>query len=269
MRIQGGVYWFGEDGKFYAKSDYGPQQPSTEAITITEANTLKQMSIPTPWEEVINVVTDYYYPRVAVTDFIMWEGLEKPLIAPGGSYTFFPTATYNGETVPSLIGSATITITANTLADGTGTNLTLFAGVISGADAVSCILTVTNGEAVQGYVTSIKLTGTIYYAERATETTENAASIAIYGRHRVVNNSVMNHDGEYMPTINSAIGAIEVQMQARPDVQFDYRLMHAATVTIAKYNISAEERRIAYKSHKWLDTSGQNVLTTLRLEEIR
>lgn len=270
MRIRGSQYWFGEDGKFYANIAYYDTTIQTvEAITITEANTLKQMSIPTPWEEVINVVTDYYYPRVAVTDFIMWEGLEKPLIPASGSYTFFPTATYNGALVPSLIGSATITITANTLEDGTGTNLPLFVGVISGADATSCILTVTNFEAVSGYVTSIKLTGTIYYAERATETTENAASIAIYGRHRVVNNSEMNHNGDYSLNINSLIGAIEVQMQARPDTQFDYRLMYQATVTIAKYNISAERRLIAYKSHKWLDTSGQNVLTTFRLEEIR
>ena len=269
MRITYGLYWFGEDGKFYAKTGYPPQQPTIEAQTITEANTLKQMALPMPWEDVINATTDYYYPRLPVTDFVMWEGLEKPLIAASGSYTFFPTATYNNETVPSLIGSATITITANTLADGTGTNLTLFAGVISGADATSCILTVTNNEAVPGYVTSVKLTGTIYYADRATETTEDAASIAIYGKHRVVNNNPMNHDGLYGLTVNSDFSYIEVQMQARPDVQFDYRLIHTAYVNLPKYNLIDVLRMIGYKSHKWLDNSGQNVLTTLRLENQR
>ena len=270
IRIKADQYWFGEDGKFYAKNDYGPQQMPIEANDITEANTLKQIAIPVPWEEVINVVTKHYYPRTAITGFMMWEGLEKPLIAPGGSYTFFPTATYNNEVVPSLIGSATIAITANTLADGTGTNLLLFGGVISGADATSCILTVTNYEAVSGYVTAVNLTGTIYYAERATTTTEDAASIAIYGRHRLVVSNEMNHDGVYNYVgTNYAISTIEVQIQSRPDIQFDYRLMHRADVTIDRYNISAETRQIGYKAIKWLDNSGQNVLTTLRLEPVR
>ena len=266
LRITYGLYWFGEDGKFYAQ---GFWTIPTEAQTITEANTLKQIALPLPWEDIINATTDYYYPREPVTDFVMWEGLEKPLIAAGGSYTFFPVATYNNETVPSAIGSATITITANTLADGTGTNLTLFAGAISGADATSCILTVTNNEAVPGYVTSIKLTGTIYYSERKTETTEDAASIAIYGKHRVVNDNPMNHDGLYGLSTTSDLRYIEVQMQARPDLQFDFRLIHTAYVDLPKYDISNLLRMIGYKSHKWLDTSGQNVLTTLRLENQR
>ena len=269
MRITYGLYWFGEDGKFYAKTGYASQQPTTEAQTITEANTLKQIALPLPWEDIINATTDYYYPREPLTDVVMWEGLEKPLIASGGSYTFFPVSTYNNETVPSAIGSATITITANTLADGTGTNLALFGGTISGADATSCILTVTNFEAVSGYITSVKLTGTIYYAERKTETTEDAASIAIYGRHRVINDSPMNPDGVYGLTTNSDLRYVEVQMQARPDLQFDFRLIHTAYVDLPKYNISNLLRMIGYKSNKWLDNSGQNVLTTLRLESER
>lgn len=274
VRAQEDKWFINETGQFEVR-DYisGPGGFPDAPNQINEANTLKQIAIAQPWEEIANVRKYVSHIRTQVDNFIMWEGLEKPLIAAGGSYTFFPVATYNGETVPSLIGSATITISANTLADGSGTNLPLFVGVISGADATSCILTITNFEAVSGYVTSAKLTGTVYPSQDKVSTSEDATSIATYGRHRLTLNGRLSDDVSKYNYVGNLLGSptIEVQMQARPDIQFSFPLFNRVAVSLPKYNIIVvlgPNRFISFVNHKWLDTSGQNVLTNIRLEEI-
>lgn len=264
-------WWIGENGMFKDMGNVITPGTHTAAVEITEENTLKQIVIAQPWEEVLNTLKYTSYPRVEITNFVMWEGLEKPLIAPGGSYTFFPIATYKNETVPSLIGLSTITITANTAADGSGTNLALFAGVISGADATGCILTVTSFEpTLSGYITSITLTGTVYAADPVIFTGEDAASIAIYGKHRLIFNNRLSQDKNMYAFFTgfSLRPNINVTMQARPDKQFNLPLYYYAVTTLPKYGIGAisgANTFIAYKSHKWLDTSGQNVLSNFIL----
>ncbi|MGE9191028.1 hypothetical protein, partial [Escherichia coli] len=83
--------------------------------------------------------------------------------------------------------------------DGSGTDLSAsFSGVISAADAIGCILTVTNNHgSLSGYITAITLTGTVYQSEKKVEDTEDAASIAIYGRRRIILNNRMNPDAIY------------------------------------------------------------------------
>jgi hypothetical protein len=266
-------WWIGEDGMFKDMGNVIIPGTHMAAVEITEENTLKQIMIAQPWEEILNVLKYTSYPRVAVTDFVMWEGLEKPLIAPGGSYTFFPIATYNNESVPSDIGSATITISANTLEDGTGTDLFLFGGVISGADATGCVLTVTSYEpTLSGYVTSIKLTGTIYAADPVVFIGEDTASIAIYGKHRLVLNNRLSQDKNLYSFFTgfSLRPSINVTMQARPDKQFGLPLYYYAVTTLPKYGIGAilgANTFIAYVNHKWLDNSGQNVLSNFILHQ--
>ena len=277
IRAHEDKWYIAEDGEFriYTNLSGPPSFPSTIAsLNISEENTLKQFAVPVPWEEITNVRKLSATPRVAKTDYVMWTGVDAPQLAPTESFTYFPTSTYNNESVPSEIGTATINITANTAADGSGTNLTLFSGVISGADATGCILTVTNNEpTLTGYVTSINLTGTVYAPEPETTTTEDATSIATYGRRRLVLNGRLADDVTKYNYVGNLLGSptIEIQMQARPDEQFNIPLFYYAAVNLPRYNIviaSGVNRFIAHVSHKWLDQSGQNVLSTFRLEEI-
>ena len=269
----GYTWYITGDGVFHAYIEgYGPQAPDIETVEILESNTLKQIALPTPWENITNVVKKNATPRVAKTGVVMWTAVDAPQLAPTESFTFFPVSTYDNKVVPSEIGSATITLAANTAADGSGTNLTLFSGVISGADATGCILTVTNNEpTLTGFVTSATLTGTVYAPEPVTETTEDAASIAIYGRRRAVLGNRLSDDVDnfgYSSEV-TATPTFEVQMQARPDEQFALDLFNRIYVTIAKYGLTDDLRKIAYIEHKWLDQSGQNVLSTFRLEITR
>ena len=121
---------------------------------------------------------------------------------------------------------------------------------------------------MSGYITAITLTGTVYPAERKLNEQTDTASIAIYGKRRVILDNRMNDDSAY-----NYIGArvdspnIQVMLQARPSEQFAFDLFYEVDTTIGKYNITNDPRLVGFISHKWLDSSGQNVLTTLRLEE--
>lgn len=264
------LWWIAADGELYLMSMRNFASFPAAVPTITESNTLKQFAVPVPWDEIINVRREYYYPLQTIANYVMWTGVEVPLVAAGASTTYFPQSTYNNESVLSIISAATISITANTAADGSGTDLSgSFSGVISGADAVSCILTVTNNHgSLSGYITAITLTGTVYPSEKKIEDTEDAASIAIYGRRRIVLNNRMNPDATYH-YIGSSVDSpnIQVMLQARPSEQFAFDLFYEVDTTITKYNITNDPRLVGFISHKWLDSSGQNVLTTLRLEE--
>ena len=264
------LWWIAADGILHIKTMADFNNFTTATPTITESNTLKQFAVPVPWDEIANDNKSYYYVHRAVTGYVMWTGVEAPLVAAGASTTYFPQATYNNEVVPSAISAATISITANTAADGSGTDLSAsFSGVISASDAIGCILTITNNHgSLSGYITAITLTGTVYPAERKLSEDTDDASIAIYGKRRVILDNRMNNNGVY-----NYIGArvdspnIQVMLQARPSEQFAFDLFYEVDTTITKYNITNDPRLVGFISHKWLDQSGQNVLTTLRLEE--
>lgn len=264
------LWWIAADGVLWIMTLQNYDNFPNATPTITESNTLKQFAVPVPWDEICNYNKFYYYVYSTVTGYVMWTGAEFPLVAAGASTTYFPVSTYNNATVPSAIGSATISITANTAADGSGTDLSAsFSGVISAADAISCILTVTNNHgSLSGYITAITLTGTVYASERKLLESEDAASIAIYGKRRVILDNRMNNDG-YYTYIGSRVDSpnIQVMLQARPSEQFAFDLFYEVDTTITKYNITNDPRLVGHISHKWLDNSGQNVLTTLRLEE--
>ena len=147
------LWWIAADGVLWIMTMQNFDNFPSATPTITESNTLKQFAVPVPWDEIVNVNKSYYYVYKTVTGHVMWTGTEVPLVAAGASTTYFPQATYNNTTVPSGIASATISITANTAADGSGTDLSAsFSGVISAADAIGCILTVTNNHgSLSGY----------------------------------------------------------------------------------------------------------------------
>lgn len=266
------LWWIAADGVLWIMTMQSFSNFPSATPTITESNTLKQFAVPVPWDEIVNVNKSYYYVYRIVTGHVMWTGTEAPLVAAGASTTYFPTATYNNMTVPAGFSSATISITANTAADGSGTDLSAdFSGVKSAIDAMGCILTVTNNHgSLSGYITAITLTGSVYASERKLLETRDESSIAIYGERRVILDNRMNSDGNYS-YLGSRVDSpnIQVMLQARPDEQFAFDLFYKVDTTISKYNITNDPRLVGHISHKWLDQSGQNVLTTLRLEELK
>jgi hypothetical protein len=205
--------------------------------------------------------------------------VDVPYIAAGGTDSYWSPLTYNSEAVPAWNYITPVTptdYTANTIADGSGTDLSASISVSYTVYGDTVKFNVTNNHATDGaYITLLKLRGDpVTFTKRFIEY-EDAASIAEYSKHTYKSdspycqNSVLVAEN-YAYTENFGLNDpfVEVQLQARPDRQFNLKLFWKVNTVIAKFGIS-EQRTIGHVSHKWLDPKGQNVLTTLILENIR
>ena len=171
---------------------------------------------------------------------------------------------------------ATTDFTANTLADGTGTNLTAsFSVAVTDFGDNAKLVISNNHPTLAGYVTFLQLRGDAVTTQgRGYQFNTETASLAKYGRHDFVvdskftqNNYTAGNMINYSIYLRSNRPNVEVQIDARPDVQFDADLFDTAPVDIAKYSIN-EDRQITYIKHKWLEPNGQRAVTTLILETI-
>lgn len=251
----------------------------TMATTITESNTLKQIALPVPWEEIKNYFKIYYSPRVVVTATPLYTFAETPLISATGSETRWGNYTYNNEQVPAInviTPVATTDYTANTLADGTGTDLTAsFSVAVTDFGDNAKIVISNNHPTLSGYVTFLQIRGDAVTTQGGGyQENIESASITKYGRHDFIVNSkyVQNYYTAnlmilYANYLRSNRPNIEVQIDARPSIQFDTDLYMAVPVNIAKYSIN-ENREIGYINHKWTEPNGQRTITTLILETI-
>ena len=251
----------------------------TMGTTISESNTLKQIALPVPWEEIKNYFKSYYTPRVVVTATPIFTLAEVTSIAATGSETRWGDYTYNNEQVPAIniiTPVATTDFTANTLADGTGTDLTAsFSVAVTDFGDNAKIVISNNHPTLAGFITFLQVRGDAVTTQgRGYQLNTEAASIAKYGRHDFVVDSkfvqnyfTANSMINYSRHLRSNRPNIEVQIDARPDMQFDAELFKLVPVDIAKYAID-EDRTIGYINHKWVEPNGQRTVTTLILEVI-
>lgn len=84
------------DGTFeFQNRDYS----GSSAYAITQAEMLKDITSPQPWETVRNIVDIKVYPRVLQTNVDLYEMRDTPEIAASGSLTLFGDLTYDGRKV--------------------------------------------------------------------------------------------------------------------------------------------------------------------------
>ena len=276
-KVRPSNFWIGADG--VARNYSLLIASGAFATTISESNTLKQIALPVPWEEIKNYFRVYYTPRVVVTVTPIFTIAETPLVPATQTETRWVDYTYNNENVPAinvLTPVATTDFTANTLADGTGTNLTAsFSVAVTDFGDNAKLVISNNHPTLAGYVTFLQLRGDAVTTQgRGYQFNTETASLAKYGRHDFVvdskftqNNYTAGNMINYSIYLRSNRPNVEVQIDARPDVQFDADLFDTAPVDIAKYSIN-EDRQITYIKHKWLEPNGQRAVTTLILETI-
>jgi hypothetical protein len=251
----------------------------TMGTTISESNTLKQIALPVPWEEIKNYFKSYYTPRVIVTATPIFTLGETPLISATGNETRWGDYTYNNEQIPAIniiTPVATTDFTANTLADGTGTDLTAsFSVAVTDFGDNAKIVISNNHATLAGFITFLQVRGDAVTTQgRGYQLNVEAESVTKYQRHDFVVDSkfvqnyyTANNMLNYSSHLRSNRPNIEVQIDARPDMQFDADLFKLVPVDIAKYTID-EDRTIGYINHKWVEPNGQRTVTTLILEVI-
>lgn len=271
-----GQFWVAADGQ---ATFLGRQAlyNAAAAVNVTQAELLDSIFLPQPWNSVRNIVRVKVYPRVVSAAVELWRMQDKPLVLPGAALTVFAEFVASAAVVPgqnTVSPVATTDYTANTLANGTGTNLTANFTVTSFTTyGTSAKIVLTNTGATAGYVTLLKVRGDAVAAPNATVLERDVSSGSAYGQ------KLLNLD---LPWQQSIAGAADfaywlaslfddprsfptIQIEAREDLQFGYDLFDRINLAVAAKGIDSDYY-IGKIEHHWQFETGQGVVTTWRLE---
>ena len=178
--------WVDESGMIQAYH-FGAGQ--LVASTLRDNVMLKNMILPVPWENIKNHQKLYYYVAsiTAGAGSDLASVVDIPLVAAGATSSYWSEMTYNSEPAPAwnyVTPTTPTDYTANTAADGTGTDLSASISVSYTIYGNSVKFTVTNNHPTDGaYITLLKLRGDPVTFQKRFVEYENSASIAEFSRH--------------------------------------------------------------------------------------
>ena len=233
--------------------------------------------IPTPWEAIKNYVRVYAKARRASTG-TLWTLQSIPYISAGSSITIW--AEYNstaGDIVPATSVTtpvATTDYTANSLEDGSGTDLTANISIALTSYATTSKLVITNTGVAGAYLTTMKLRGTSIVSDDYTFAEDSDTnSINIYNRRELVVKTnwlqTINESTDYASTIVSLLAEPKkfprFVVRAKPQKQFAPDIFDIVSVDFQSKQLTGDFR-VGYIEHNWTITNGDIVDTTFYLE---
>ena len=269
-----------ELGEFFVAADgaatfYARTHSSAPLLNLTAADLLKEINIPQPWEVVRNYIRVFARPRKTITDATLWTLQDTPLVQAGDTLEVWAQYTYNNENIPAInVGISSSDYTANTVADGSGSNVTSDFAVSFTDFGETGKIEVTNNGAVDAYITLLQVVGdAIVSPNPSILITENTTSQNLYGK------SVFTLDNRWVQQTNTARDFsrwlisflpspqrfIEVKVQTRPDIQFEPDLFDVVNLQVDRLGIS-QNFKIGGIEHRWLNQNGQSVQTIWNLE---
>jgi hypothetical protein len=270
-----GIFFIAADGK---ATFYSRHHSNTDVFSITQAEILKEVVVPVPWEAVRNIVKVVAHPRVLVTNQTLWELIDTPQILAGDSLTVWATYTYNNSTTPALNVDTPIATTdylVNTAADGSGSDLTASCTITTFTDfGKTAKIIINNGSGSNGYITFMRVIGDALTAPNAsTKIEEDAASQAIYEKQQLTVDSDWLQStqlaGDFAEWLLSFLATpqkfLTVKLENRSTYQFGADLFDTIGLTITKLSVSGSFK-VAGIEHQWLTENGQAVRTTWQLE---
>jgi hypothetical protein len=270
-----GSFFIAADGK---DTFYGRSHSDTAVVTLDQADILKQIDVPQPYENIRNSITINVKPRVEV-DTTLWELQEKTLVTAGETIYIWAEFSYDGESVPATVVTtpvATSDYTMNSAADGSGTNMTSDFAVSIDTFAKRAKLTIKNNSASNGYITMFKINGTAAYVPNiASVVDEDSASIAIYKKRSFLLESDWFQDVnlaqsfvDYLVTSLPLVRAFpEMQIEFQPTLQFPIDLFSRVLVSIPYRGVN-NVYAIGSIEHKSLNNNISSILTTVKVEPI-
>lgn len=264
-------------GNFFLAGDgqatyYSRLQAHTPVAALTEADIRPGIELLMPWETQRNDVTLVVNTRTAQAAAELWRMSDKPQILAGGSLEVWADYRYDSEQVPALnvvSPVATTDYTANSLEDGSGSDLTANFSVTADIFGETCKLTIANNGAVDGYVTLLKVRG-----EALTSTPTKLNQTSESGELRE-----MEIDSAWLQSVNLSNDILkmlyqyvataqiypQVKLRDQPALQFGPDLFDFVTLNFPAKSI-AGDYALGWIEHQWLDATGQLVETTFRFE---
>lgn len=157
---------------------------STQEVTEDDIDYYYGIQTPAPREVIKNIVTVYSRARLLNSSVEIWRMVDTPLVATGTGNPIWASFSYNGQSGPATsitTPAATTDYTANSQADGGGTNRTANFSFSKTDFATAAKLIPTNSGA-DAYITLLKLRGNIITADEYTfaQSTDDD-SVATYG----------------------------------------------------------------------------------------
>lgn len=269
-----GVFFIAADGsaKYYSRHHI-----SAPVISVTQADLKKDVSVNQPWDVVRNKVSIIAYPRLLESSTDLWQLRDKPLIPAGATVELWATFTYGGKNVPAINlidPAATTDYLANTLENGTGTNLTGSFAISMYPFSEVAKLRITNNSVSDAYLILLKLRGQpISAPDPVTVISDDLASQALYGVRR------FTLDSTWVQSTNTALDFVNflktylssprafpvIQIEKRPELQFAVDLFDRVDTELTALGIDGTYQ-IGQIQHDWLIDNGQAVNTVLKLE---
>jgi len=262
-----GRFWIAANGEATFRSRHAID---TSVVTFTEANTLKDIQLGNPFKTIRDKVTISVFPRVEQASGTVWQLQDIPLIGAGDSATIWADFTYNNQPVPvksAITPVASTDYTANSQADGGGSDLTANITVTMTTFGQRAKLIVSNTGGTDAYITLLKVRGVAISAPN------RSLIIAGTGARN------FNLELPWQQTVNFATDLSDflldvlklnsslptLMVEARPTIQFPPDITSRVTATLPTLDISGDYR-IGYIEHQSIAPNCQAVRSTFTLE---
>lgn len=260
-----GIFWVGEDGTANYVSRIGGDL-STQTITEADIDYDYKIQAPSPRDVLRNDIKIFSNTMRTATNAVMWTFQEVPfLMTPGTTYELFVTPQYNGKRITAATGATGVaTATANTLANGTGTDTSAQISntqypTVSFATKIKWGVGTIYGSA--NYLTDYSLNADIVYLDDV-ETywlDSDDTSITLYGKRSLSINTL------WIQSLNSAqeyaANLLEKFSTPRPFPRFKFKrsaigkqftspLFNLITINFASKGITGEFR-VGHIERSW------------------
>lgn len=243
---------------------------------------LKDIGNPQPYEIRRNITRLKVYPRIAAATGAIWELVgDTPNILSGAAnaLTVFANYTYQGVSVPAInviSPAATTDFTVNTLADGTGTDLTASCTVVMTDFGDTAKLVITNNSGSTGYVTFLRIRGGAIYQPNIADVTYPKDTSGVSMPRELLFDLIWQQDVNVAVDLANVLGPHyagmhpipNIKIDNRPALQFALDLFDIATASLPKIGVTGESFRIGGIEHS-TDSQNENcqsVQTRIYLE---
>lgn len=277
-------YWWGENraydevcllseadlGYLFVKATgqvahYSRNRTGKLAASISEEVVLKSFATSMPWEAIRNIVRVAANPIQKEANSIAWTLAERPLLAAGRSAEYW--ASFENATVNATCGAGDYS--ANSAADGSGTDLTADISVSVYGFGTSAKLTVTNNGGTDAYITLLQVKGDQLIKNKSFVESQVAPA------NRLLTLDIdwlqdVNIASDYASWLSSYLSQSRyiptVTMEALPSVQFSADLFDTIELDMPTIDINDMTFVVGSIQHRWLKSNGKAVSTTLTLE---
>lgn len=250
--------------------------PGNKVLSLTQSEILRDIEMLQPWDELRNDIRITGYPRQATAvNSELWKLNCVPLIGAGETLTIWAEHNFEGERCPAssiTTPAATTDYTANTAADGSGTDKTAQIAIIKTVYATMTKLMITNNDTVSVYLTLCKLRGTGLVAySGVTVIDSDATSISEYGKITLKLGSmwlqktddITNHASYAKGIYADPRKILRIRLVERPEMQLAAELFDQIDVVSAYLEVD-DQYTLTFVEHSWIAKTG--LISTMRLE---